>query len=625
MTVRTQKALHSSAQHNSVPEVYQLSGWDLSDLLPASSESNGSDTAAPAAPSDSVIEERLAQIEENVAAFETLREKLSPQMEPESLINALQQYEKITEQLYRLGAYGSLWFSSDTQSADALTYSNRMKQALTEAQNRMLFFSLWWKGLQDEHAESLLPHADAYPDYRHYLQEMRLFKPYMLEETAERIINVKDTTGINAVMTLYMMLTNRLEFELEVDGELKRMTRGEIMGYVYSPDPAMRAAAYQSMYTVFKDEAPILAQIYINRVRDWHNENVTLRNFASPIAVRNLVNDIPDKAVDALLEVARHNAPLFQRYFSLKAKWLGMEKLRRYDIYAPLAGSTRDVAYENAVNLVLNTFKRFDLDFASKAQRVFDENHIDSEVRKGKRSGAFCSTVLPSVTPYVLVNYTGKVRDVATIAHELGHAVHSMMAADHSILTQHSSLPLSETASVFAEMVMNEQLLAEETDPLARREILAASVDDIYATVMRQAYFVLFELSAHKAIQENASPQELDRLYLENLQEQFGDSVDVSDDFQYEWISIPHIYRTPFYCYAYSFGQLLVLALYRRYQQEGDTFKPGYLKMLAYGGSARPQAILEEAAIDMTDPSFWQGGFDVIRDMIDELETMTIA
>lgn len=600
-------------------ELYQLSGWDLSDLLPADPEANGSGTA----PSAAHVEERLAQVEKEITAFEALRDELSPQMEPQKLVDALRQYEDITAQLYRLGAYGSLWFSSDTQSPDALTYANRMQQLGTDMQNRMLFFDLWWKGLDDAHAEALLPEAGAYPDYRHFLQEQRLFKPYMLEESSERIINVKDADGIRALITIYTMLTNRLEFELDVDGESKKMTRGEVMAYVYSPDPAVRAAAYRSIQKVYKEEAPILAQIYINRVRDWHNENVTLRNFDSPIAVRNLTNDIPYEAVDALLKAARRNAPLFQRYFSLKAKWLGMEKLRRYDIYAPLAGSSREVAYEEAVDLVLDTFKNFDLDFASKAQRVFDDDHIDSEVRKGKRSGAFCATVLPSITPYVLVNYTNKVRDVATIAHELGHAVHSMMAEHHSLLTQHSSLPLAETASVFAEMVMNDQLLAEEKDPLVRREILAASVDDIYATVMRQAYFVIFEESAHQAILENASPQELDRLYLENLREQFGDSVEVTDDFQYEWISIPHIYHTPFYCYAYSFGQLLVLSLYRRYQQEGDAFKPSYLNMLACGGSARPQEILEGAGIDITDPAFWQAGFDVIRDMIDELEAMT--
>jgi len=245
-------------------------------------------------------------------------------------------------------------------------------------------------------------------------------------------------------------------------------------------------------------------------------------------------------------------------------------------------------------------------------------------VRKGKRGGAFCATVRPDVTPYVLLNYTGKVRDVATLAHELGHALHSMLAEKHSMLTQHPSLPLAETASVFAEILLTERLLAKEEDVLVRRELLAAAVDDMYATVMRQAFFVRFEQAAHQAILENAAPEQLNALYLENLREQFGDSVEIAPEFEHEWISIPHIYNTPFYCYAYSFGQLLVLALYRRYQQEGDAFKPGYLKLLTYGGSAHPEHILREAGVDMTDPAFWQGGFDVISSMIDELETMQL-
>jgi len=282
------------------------------------------------------------------------------------------------------------------------------------------------------------------------------------------------------------------------------------------------------------------------------------------------------------------------------------------------------VEYGDAAAMVLDTFRSFDPSVAAQVQRVFDQNHIDSEARKGKRGGAFCATVRPDVTPYVLLNYTGKVRDVATLAHELGHALHSMLAEHHSMLTQHSSLPLAETASVFAEILLTERLLNEEQDALVRRELLASSVDDMYATVMRQAFFVLFERVAHQAILDNASPDRLNELYLENLRTQFGDSVEIAPEFQHEWVSIPHIYHTPFYCYAYSFGQLLVLALYRRYQQEGDAFKPGYLKLLAYGGSAHPEQILREAGVDITDPAFWQGGFDVISEMIDELEAMQV-
>ena len=351
---------------------------------------------------------------------------------------------------------------------------------------------------------------------------------------------------------------------------------------------------------------------------------MTLRGYASPIAVRNVANDVPDAAVDALLAVCRRNAPVFQRYFALKAKWLGMEKLRRYDIYAPLEASDSKVNYADAVATVLDTFERFDPDVARQAQRVFTANHIDSEPRKGKRGGAFCSTVLPELTPWVLTNFSGKVRDVATLAHELGHAIHSMLAEQHSLLTQHASLPLAETASVFSEILLTERLMAEEPDPLVRRELLAGAVDDMYATVLRQAFFVLFEQAAHAAILQGASQDQLNELYMANLREQFGDAVELSDEYRYEWVSIPHIYNTPFYCYAYSFGQLLVLALYRRYQQEGDAFKPGYLRLLAYGGSAHPEAILREAGVDITDPAFWQGGFDVIGEMIDQLEALAL-
>jgi oligoendopeptidase F len=552
------------------------------------------------------------------------RERLNSEMEPGELIDIMRAYEHLVEQMYTFSAYGSLWFSADTQSSAALTFRNRMQQTLTNIQNRTLFFDLWWKGLDDDEAAALLPSATQFPDYRFYLEDLRRTKPYTLDEKSEQIINIKDANGMDAVMTLFSMLTSRLEFTLEVDGETKTLTRDALMGYVHSPRPELRAAAYQELYRVYQKEANILAQVYSNRVRDWHGEQVELRGYKSPIAVRNVANDIPDEAVETLLEVCRRNAPLFQRYFKLKAGWLGMDKLRRYDIYAPLTESDREIPYDEAVRMVLETFAGFDRHVAEQAERVFADNHIDSEVRKGKRGGAFCATVLPSQTPWVLMNYTGKVRDVATLAHELGHAIHSMMAEHHPVLTQHSTLPLAETASVFSEMLLTDRLLAEEQDPLVRRDILASSVDDMYATVMRQAFFVIFERAAHAAILDNKSPDELSAMYMENLAEQFGDSVEIAPEFQYEWEGIPHIFNTPFYCYAYSFGQLLVLALYRRYQQEGEAFKPGYLRMLAHGGAARPAQILEEAGIDMTDPAFWQGGFDVIRDMIDQLEAIKL-
>jgi oligoendopeptidase F len=586
----------------------QLSGWDLSQLLPSTDEA--------------VVSARLAELEEQVQCFVGSRARLRPEMSQDEFLSILRVYEQIVERIYVLGFYGNLWFSQDTQSQEALTYRNRMQQAWTDVQNRTLFFDLWWKELSDEQANTLLPTSAEHADFRHYLENVRRSKPFTLDEKSEQIVNTKDANGMEALMTIYSMLTNRLEFKLEVDGETKTLTRDALMTYAYSPRPELRAAAYQELYRVYEKEANILAQIYVNRVRDWYNENVGLRHYSSPIAVRNISNDIPDAAVHALLEVTRANVGVFQRYFKLKAHWIGLPQLRRYDIYAPLAVSDRQVVYSDAVEMVLDTFEHFHPTFAQKAARVFAQNHIDSEVRKGKRGGAFCATVLPGLTPWVLMNYTGKVRDLATLAHELGHAIHSMMAEQHSILTQHPTLPLAETASVFAEMLLTERLLAEERDPMVRRELLAAAVDDMYATVMRQAFFVLFERTAHDAIMANRSPNELHALYLDNLRQQFGESVEIPTEFQYEWVCIPHIYHTPFYCYAYSFGQLLVLSLYRRYQQEGEAFKPGYMKLLAYGGSARPEHILREAQIDMTDPAFWQGGFDVVSSLIDDLEAL---
>ena len=590
--------------------VQEPAGWDLSELLPE--------------PTEEVISARLAAVEGAVEALEGQRPHLNPEMDPARLVQIVQQYEDLVEQVYMLGAYGSLWFSADTQSAAALTYRNRMQQTLTQVQNRTLFFDLWWKSLDDDEAAALTPSMETYPDFRHHLADMRRTKPFTLDEAIEQVINTKDANGIDGVMTLYEMLTSRLEFTIDVDGEAQTLTRDALMAYVHSPRADLRAAAYQELYRVYKIEANLLAQMYANRVRDWYTEQVELRGYASPITVRNVANDIPDEAVDTLLDVCQQNVAVFQRYFRLKTGWLGLDKLRRYDIYAPLNESDREIAYADAVDMVVETFGEFDERIAEQAARVFEQDHIDSEVRKGKRGGAFCATVLPSQTPWVLMNYTGKVRDVATLAHELGHAIHSMMAADHSVLTQHAALPLAETASVFAEMLLTDRLLEEEQNPLVRRDILATAVDDMYATVMRQAYFVAYERTAHDAILANKSSDDLNALYMQNLEEQFGDSVELGEEFQYEWVSIPHIYQTPFYCYAYSFGQLLVLALYRRFQEEGDAFKPGYLRLLAHGGSARPVDILEEAGIDISDPAFWQGGFDVIRDMIDQLEAIDL-
>ena len=584
---------------------YAQTKWSLAPLYP------GCDSPE--------LQNAFDRIEEQAAAFEGARGKLAPDISDERFMEILRAREEIERAANKLYSFAGLSFAADTQDQTAQTLQARAQQFLAGIENRVLFFSLWWKGLDESNAKRL---AEASGGYRYHLEALRLFKPHTLTEAEEKIVNTKNVTGAAALVNLYDSMTNRYTFKLRVDGKTRVMTESELYSFRYSPDPKMRAKSYQEQLRVFGNDGAILGQMYQTRVRDWRNEYIEMRKFNSPIAARNLMNDIPDEAVDVLLDAARKNVSIFQRYFKLKAKHAGMKKLRRYDIYAPAARSKKTYDFDSAVNMVLDSFAAFDPKVADLAKRVFDENRLDSEIRKGKRGGAFCWSVLPEMTPWVLINYQGAAREVATLAHELGHAIHSMLAEHHSLFTQHSSLPLAETASTFGEMMLVDRLLAQESDPAVRRDMLFRQVDDSYATIMRQSFFALFEKQAHEMVQNNASVDELAAAYLENLKTQFGEAVEVSDEFKWEWVSIPHIYHTPFYVYAYAFGQLLVLSLYQQFKAEGESFKPRYLQILAAGGSESPESILTKAGIDMHSAAFWQGGFDVISGLVDQLEKL---
>ena len=587
---------------------YEQKRWDLNDLFPG--------LGTPE------IGDSLEELDEQVGQFETYRSRLAEDMDEDLLLEILQSYEGIVRRLSRLGGFASLKFSEDTQDQKAQTFRAQMQKQSAEIDNRTMFFKLWWKSIGDQPAGRLM---DLSGDYRYWLEALRLQKPYTLSEPEEKIINIKDVNGPSAMVNLYSTITNRYMFDFEVEGEKKELTREELSSYFRSPKPELRKQAYQELYRLYEQDAPILGMIYQYIVRDWRSESVDLRGYTSPISVRNLANDIPDEVVNTLLEVARQNASLFHRFFELKARWLGTERIRRYDLYAPVAKTEKTYDYQEAVGMVLDSFTKFDGRVADLARKVFDEDHYDSDVRKGKRSGAFCSTVEPALTPWILQSYDGKPRNVMTMAHELGHAVHSLLADEHTAVTQHASLPLAETASTFGEMLTVDHLLKQESDADIRRDILFHQMDDAYATIMRQAYFAMFERDAHQAIAEGVSVDDMHVIYLDNLKHQFGASLDMSDDFKYEWVAIPHFYFAPFYVYAYAFGQLLVLSLYQQYQEEGDAFKPRYFEILSAGGSASPQQILTRAGIDISRASFWQGGFDVIESKLKELEAIEVA
>jgi len=586
---------------------FQQTRWSLADLFPASDSPE--------------FKTALQNLDNLVKGFEALRPDLKESITSQRFLEILNQFEEITRLRYRVGAYAELWFAEDTQNQDAQTLVGQLEGLDAEIENRVLFFSLWWKEIPEADVQRLL---DASGDYRYWLEKMRALKPFTLSEPEEKIINIKDVTGMRALVTLYDSITNRYTFKVKVKGEEKELTRGELMSYVYQPDADVRAAAYQELYRVYAQEGSILGQMYQTLARDWRSEQINLRKFKTPVAARNLFNDIPDDVVETLLQVCRENAPVFQRYFRVKARWLGMPRLRRYDIYAPVEKSSKTYDFNTATHMVLESFHEYDPQFAEMALRVFENHHLDSEVRKGKRSGAFCADVTPDLTPWVLVNYNQQPEDVATLAHELGHSIHDMLAAHHTALTNHPCLPLAETASTFGEMMLVDKLLKTESDESVRRDMLFKQVSDSYATIMRQSYFSMFEQEAHQLIHDGANVEKLSQAYFKNLQGQFGDAVEIGEEFRWEWVSIPHFFHVPFYVYAYSFGQLLVLALYQQYKQEGDSFKPRYKQILSAGGSLAPEKLLHNAGIDIHQAAFWQGGFNVIESWVAQLEKMPV-
>ena len=563
------------------------------------------------------LDSLLATLDSKVSTIEAARPTLTPSIASHEFLALLRLSEEIAQDSSRLGAYAYLWFSENTKNADARSFKTRVEEHLTNLSNRLLFFDLWWQGVDDANAARLM--ADA-GNLRYHLETIRRFKPHTLSEPEEKIINLKNTTGRSAVHTLYDVVTNGFTFTHKEKGKRKTVNREELMAHVHSPNASVRQATYQELYRVFTAQRDLLGEMYKTLVNDWKSENLGLRHFSSPIATRNLGNDVPDQAVDVLLASCAKNADIFQRYFSLKAKICKLKPMSRYHLYAPHRTEAKKYKYADAVTMVLDAYRGFSPRLAELAEQVFRERHIDAPTRPGKLGGAYCYSVVPNLTPYVMLNYTGDARDVATMAHELGHAVHGMMAKEHSVFTFHSTLPLAETASVFGERILSDALMAQERNKAVQQGLLLSQLDDIYATVLRQAYFVRFEKLAHGMIADGATGDQLAQAYFDELKQQFGKAVKIPDEFRWEWLTIPHIYASPFYCYAYSFGNLLVLALYRMYKEQGASFVPKYLDLLATGGSKAPQEILTTVGVDMTSEAFWQSGFDTIREMVGQLE-----
>jgi oligoendopeptidase F len=586
---------------------YQLGTWDLSELAKN--------------PKSPAFQKQVKELENQAKKFENIKSKLDPKMSSKKFMEILNQVEKISENMSKIGGYASLSYSSDTQSDEATSLMTRMSKLGSDISNKILFFDLWWKTQVDEkNAKRLIKDAG---ELSEYLEHKRLIAKYSLSEPEERIINTLDVTGISALVKLYDKITNAFEYQMKIGNKTKKMTREELTNYVRHTNPKIRETAYKTILGKYNQNKGVVGEIYQNIALNWKDEGIDIRGYKSPISMRNIGNDVDDKTIESLLLVCKKNAPVFQKFFIQKAKMLKMKKLRRYDIYAPAAANIKEknYSYNKSVNLVFESLGRFSSTLEDFARKVFNENHIDSSVRQGKRDGAFCSTLTPKITPYVLVNFTGKSRDVFTLAHELGHAVHSQAAQDRSILVQDAPLPLAETASTFSELLLYDNISDKISDD-EKKIMLSEKIDDLYATILRQSFFTIFEIDAHKQIGNGTTIDEISKTYLQNLKEQFGKSVDVTDDFAIEWSCIPHFYHTPFYCYAYSFGNLLALSLFQRYKKEGKDFVPAYIEILAAGGSKKPEKLLQEHGLDIGSTKFWQEGFDYVNEQVKALSSL---
>ena len=583
---------------------YQLDKWDLSELAKN--------------PKSPEFQKQIQEVEEQAEKFEKTKSKLNSKMSSKKFMNMLQDVEKISENMSKIGGYASLSYSSDTQSDETTSLLTKMSKLGSEISNKILFFDLWWKTqVDDKNAKRLMKDAG---ELTEYLSHKRLFAKYALSEPEEKIINTLDVTGASALVKLYDKITNAYEYKMKIGNKTKVMTREELTNYVRNTNAKIRETAYKSILSKYEKNKGVIGEIYQNIVLNWKDEGIEIRGYDSPISMRNIGNDIDDKTTESLLSVCKKNSKIFQKFFVQKAKMLDMKKIRRYDLYAPVTTEIKEknYSYNKSVKLVFESLGKFSDTLEEFARKVFNENHIDSSVRQGKRDGAFCSTITPKITPYVLVNFTGKSRDVFTLAHELGHAVHSQAAQDRSILVQDAPLPLAETASTFSELLLYDNL-AEKISDDEKKIMLSEKIDDLYATILRQSFFTIFEVDIHNQIGEGTTVEEISKTYLQNIKEQFGSSVIVSEDFAIEWSCIPHFYHTPFYCYAYSFGNLLALSLFQRYKKEGKDFVPSYIDILAAGGSKKPERLLSEYGFDIRSPKFWQEGFDYVNEQVKAL------
>ncbi|MFA5027748.1 MAG: M3 family oligoendopeptidase, partial [Candidatus Methylomirabilota bacterium] len=518
-------------------------------------------------------------------------------------------------------AFADLLYAADTTPPVHRDLRERVEQQGTAITNSLLFFELDWIAAPDAVAEALL--ADArLQEYRHYLLQIRKFRPHTLSEAEERLLNERDNTGRRAFGRLFTELLASLEFPLERAGRTERLTLSEMLSLAHDPDREIRRRAHLSVMDVLSRHALVLTFAYDTLLHD-HLTTDRLRRYPHPMAQRNLSNEIEAEAVEQMLAVTEANYAVAQRYFRLKARLLGLSRLPLTDQYAPVGDPLPPCPFSRAREIVLEAFAAFSPSVGEVARRFFDGRWIDAEIRPGKQDGAFCASPGPALHPYVLCNYTDTLRDAMTVAHELGHGLHGWLARAQTLFNYDTPLTLAETASVFGEFLVFDHLLSRETDPRVKLALLCNKIEDTCATVFRQAVLTRFEQTVFAGRPAGRLTTEAAcEAWLRVNRAYYGDAVELTDQYRWGWSYIPHFIHTRFYCYSYVFGELLVLSLYRQYKTEGPAFVPRYLALLEAGGSDAPEVLLRKIGVDIRAADFWRQGLAEIASLVDRAEAL---
>ncbi len=584
--------------------------WDLSDLYDG--------------PEDPQLDE---DIDKSIQKAERFREKYKGNIESAELSKkefreAIEEYEDIFESIGKISSFAALYHAMDTQDPDRGALLQRVDQKKSEVKNKLIFFELEWQSLSDEKAEEYME-SEELDHYKSYLNNWRRYTPYMLSEHEEQIIESLQNTGKEAFKRLFDQTIGDITVEFETRGESYEMVLDQALSVLYEEDREKRKAAADGVTGSLKEENKVLNFIFNNIVQN-HTTICEFRDYPDPMTPRNLDNRVDRETVDALMETVEDNTHIVERFYNLKRDIGDFDELYDYDRYSPLPGGVPETDFEESREKVLDAYEKFTPKMRDIAEKFFEKNWIDAEIKEGKRGGAFSASTVPSVHPYIMLNFSDKTSDMITMAHELGHGVHQYLAREQGALQQSTPLTTAEMASVFGEMLLFDKLMNDVDDEETKLILIGNKLQRDFATVFRQVIMTRFEQKLHEAHREGGElkSEDINQLWIEANREEFGDSVELREEYGWWWSYVLHFVHYPFYCYAYAFGELLVLALYDIYQEKGEEFVPQYLDLLKAGGSEDPKVLLEKIGIDITDPDFWERGIRVLEEKLEKMEEL---